>query len=67
MVERAGLGGQSDGVAFAIEGTTSNPKFVPDVAGIAGNVIGQALSNKSGAGTSNPLSSVTGLLGRKKK
>jgi AsmA protein len=67
VVERAGLGGQGGGVAFAIEGTTSDPKFVPDVAGIAGNAIAGALSGKAGANTSNPVSSVTGLLGRKKK
>jgi AsmA protein len=67
VVQKTGLGGQSGGVAFAIQGTTSDPKFVPDVAGITGNVIGQALSGKTGTSSSNPLSSVTGLLGKKKK
>jgi AsmA protein len=68
MVQMAGLGGQKGGVPFAIQGTTSDPKFVPDVAGIAGGVIGQALSGKTGAGTSSdPVSALTGLLGKKKK
>jgi AsmA protein len=67
MVQRAGFGGQSGGVPFAIAGTTSDPKFVPDVAGIAGNVIGQALSGKTGTSSSIPVSAVTDLLGKEKK
>ena len=67
VVQMAGLGGQKGGVPFAIQGTTSDPKFIPDVAGIAGNVIGQALSGKTGTGSSDPVSALTGLLGKKKK
>jgi AsmA protein len=67
VVQKAALAGQSGGIPFAIQGTTSDPKFVPDVGGIAGNVVGQALAGKAGVGASNPVSAVTGLLGKKKK
>jgi AsmA protein len=67
VMQKAALAGQSGGVPFAIQGTTSDPKFVPDVGGIAGNVVGQALSGKAGVGASNPVGAVTGLLGKKKK
>ena len=62
--QRAGLGG--GGVPFSIAGTTSNPSFVPDVAGMAGSAakgaLGHALSEKTG-GTTGALG---GLLGRRK-
>ena len=67
VIQKAALGGQSGGVPFAIEGTTSDPKFVPDVGGIAGNAIGQALTGKAGVNASNPVGAVAGLLGKKKK
>ena len=52
VVQRAGIGGKSRGVPFGIEGTTSDPKFVPDVKAIAG----KAISNKVGeTKLSNPF------------
>jgi len=52
VVQRAGIGGKSRGVPFGIEGTTSDPKFVPDVKAIAG----KAISNKVGeTKVSNPF------------
>jgi AsmA protein len=44
-------GGSGGGIPFKIEGTTSNPIFVPDVAGMAGNV------------TKNPQGAAQGVLG----
>lgn len=37
-------GGQQGEIPFRIQGTTANPVFVPDVAGIAGGLAGQANS-----------------------
>jgi AsmA protein len=38
----------SGGIAFKIEGTTSDPKFVPDVSGMAGNAARKAISGSMG-------------------
>ncbi|HYL46122.1 MAG TPA: AsmA family protein [Candidatus Limnocylindrales bacterium] len=67
-----GKGGSSGGIPFRIEGTTSNPIFVPDVAGMAkGMAQGEAagavenvLGGKSSGGAAGALG---GLLGGKKK
>jgi AsmA protein len=69
LTERAGLGGTSGGIPFSINGTTSNPSFVPEVAGVAGTVakgvIGNAVAGTTGA--TKPAAGVLGgLLGKKK-
>jgi AsmA protein len=58
----AGLGGGRHGVPFKIEGTTSDPKFVPDVGGMVSGVVGNAISTPS-----NAAGAIGGLLGKKKK
>ena len=47
-VERSGRreGSSGGGIPFAIEGTTADPKFVPDVKGVAGGAAKQAISGK---------------------
>ncbi|MGA7412198.1 MAG: hypothetical protein WBW33_17105, partial [Bryobacteraceae bacterium] len=60
VLQRAGGVGQGGGVAFSIEGTTSDPKFVPDVKAIAGNAAKQAIAGKV-SGTK-----ATGKLGRRR-
>ena len=68
VMQKAGLGEQSSGVPFAIEGTTADPKFVPDVKGMAGSAVQQAISGKVGGGkAANPTSSLGGVFGKKKK
>ncbi len=69
LTQMAGLGGQGGSVPFMIEGTTSDPKFVPDVKGIAGSAVEQAISGKLPGGTqgNNPASALGGLFGKKKK
>ena len=42
-VAEAGSG--KGGVPFAIEGTTSNPKFIPDVGGVVGGAVKGQLTN----------------------
>jgi len=60
-------------VPFAIQGTTSNPKFIPDTGAIAKSAItGAAQSQLSGLAGKNPAASqatsaLGGLLGGKKK
>jgi len=69
LTQMAGLGGQAGNVPFMIEGTTSDPKFVPDVKGIAGSAVEQAISGKlpGAAQGNNPASALGGLFGKKKK
>lgn len=59
--EKAGRGGDKGGVSFKIQGTTSNPTFVPDVGSMAGSAakgaIQKSVSEKTGLG---------GILGKKK-
>ena len=65
VLQQTGLGSHTGGgVPFMIEGTTSDPKFVPDVKGMAGSAVQQAISGKlGGVKATNPLG---GLLGKKK-
>jgi AsmA protein len=42
--------GQGNGVPFAIEGTTADPKFVPNVRAIAGNAAQQAITGRVAEG-----------------
>jgi AsmA protein len=67
LTQVAGIGGQGGSVPFMIEGTISDPKFVPDVKGMAGSAVQQAISGKLPGGQSNnPAGAVGGLLGKKK-
>lgn len=59
---------KGSGIPFMVQGTTSHPTFVPDVAGIAEGAIKGAIGQKvGGKDTSNPIGAVTGLFGKKKK
>jgi len=66
--ERAVWGGGSDrgGVPFKIEGTTSDPRFVPDVGGIAGNAARGAIQ-KSVSQTTGGKTGLGGVFGKKKQ
>jgi len=50
------------GIPFSIEGTTADPKFVPDVKGMAKGLVNGVLGGKSG-----PVEGLSGLFGKKKK
>jgi AsmA protein len=54
---------KADNIPFTIQGTTSDPKFAPDVKGLANGLLQNALGGKKGQ--KNPLSGVNGLLGKK--
>jgi AsmA protein len=73
-----GSGGGCKGgttVPFLIQGTTAEPRFVPDVGGLAAGMLksqlGCAVGSVSGSGAGqnapNPLGGLTGLFGTKKK
>jgi AsmA protein len=52
-------------VPFGVQGTTSDPKFTPDVKGIATGMLQNALSNKGTANQQNPINNVMGLFKKK--
>ncbi len=62
-------------VPFMIQGTTSNPKFVPDVGGVAAGMLKSQLGCAGGvvAGAAKPqkpveaMSGIKGIFGKKKK
>src|ERR1700751_2673697 len=64
--------GGSSGIPFRVTGTTSNPVFVPDVAGVAGGLaqggVGAALGGGKAAGgaAGSAAGALGGLLGKKK-
>ena len=59
LTELAGLGNKGAGIPFFIQGTTSDPKFVPDIKGMVGKQLGQTPSNL--------VNGITGLFGKKKQ
>lgn len=64
LTQMAGLGGQGTGaIPFTIQGTTSNPSFMPDIKGMAGS---QLKGFMQGGDKSNPLGGLTGMFGKKK-
>jgi AsmA protein len=48
-------------VPFAVEGTTSNPKFVPNVKGMAKGLLQNVIGGKGKTGQQNPLNGLKGL------
>ena len=64
---RAEVGGL--GIPFGITGTSSDPKFTPDVKGIATGLLGGFLSNTGNQGGANqqqnPVNQVMGLFKKK--
>jgi AsmA protein len=71
-----GGGGKSSGIPFFIQGTTSDPKFMPDVKGMVGGqlkgglggALGGLMGGKNSSGSSpSPADALGGLFGKKKK
>jgi AsmA protein len=56
---------KADNIPFLVEGTTAAPKFVPDVKGMAGGLLNDALSNKNGQ--NSPLNGLSGMFKKKPK
>ncbi len=57
---------QGGGIPFKIEGTTTNPVFIPDVAGMAGNMAKGGVAAPTNAANA-AAGVIGGLLGKKKK
>ncbi len=55
---------KADAIPFLIQGTTSDPKIVPDLKGMAGSVVNGALGGVK-KGAKNPLGGATSVLGKK--
>jgi len=71
LSQLAGLGGKSASIPFFIQGTTSDPKFVPDVQGMVKSQLSNQLQGNLPK-TNNPnanqaIDALTGLFGKKKK
>jgi AsmA protein len=56
----ANVGGM--GVPFEVEGTTSDPKFVPNVKGMAQGLLNGVTHGKNPVGQQNPLNGLKGLI-----
>ncbi|MGA9797798.1 MAG: AsmA family protein [Terriglobales bacterium] len=79
LTQLAGIGGggkSGGGIPFFIQGTTSDPKFVPDVKGMVnsqlkgglGGALGGLMGGKNSSGSSSsPADALGGLFGKKKK
>jgi AsmA protein len=65
VTQMAGLGSKGGSIPFFIQGTTSDPKFVPDVKGMAGGMLQGVLNNQQGQ--KNPASGIMGLFKKKPK
>jgi len=68
----ASVGGGKGGIPFAIEGTTSDPKFIPDVGGVAGSLATGAVKGAAsgavaapGAAAAAPTKAIGGLIDKK--
>jgi AsmA protein len=70
VTQMAGFGSKGGSIPFMITGTTSDPKFIPDVKGMAGGMLQQALKGTGtpgATGAQNPLSGLSGMFKKKKK
>jgi AsmA protein len=59
VTQMIGLGGKGGAIPFTIAGTTSDPKFVPDIKGLAGGLLGNL--GKGSAGGKNPVQGLMGI------
>ena len=67
LTQRAGFGGAGNSIPFSITGTTSNPKFVPNMTGVATSMATSAIENAVGGKAGGLSGALGGLLGGKKK
>src|SRR5438128_139155 len=73
LTQLAGMGGKGGSIPFFIQGTTSDPKFVPDMQGMVGSQLKGGLGGTLGGLTgknpsgNSPVDALGGLFGKKKK
>jgi AsmA protein len=63
MTQMAGMGSKNSGIPFMIQGTTSDPKFVPDVKGMLGSQLKSAIPTGNAG---DAVKGLSGLFGKKK-
>lgn len=63
LTQLVGMGSKGGGIPFFIQGTTSDPKFVPDVKGMFSSQFKSQGQNPA----SNIVQGISGLLGKKKQ
>ncbi|HZP18308.1 MAG TPA: hypothetical protein VFB00_10105, partial [Terriglobales bacterium] len=69
LSQMAGLSAKNASIPFFIQGTASDPKFVPDVKGMVGSQLGQRLGTQvpGGQNTQGVVDALSGLFGKKKQ
>jgi AsmA protein len=67
VTQMVGMSSKGAGIPFFIQGTTSDPKFVPDVQGMVGSQLKSRLGLDNSKGQTSPVNALTGLFGKKKK
>jgi AsmA protein len=73
LSKMAGMSGGGTSIPFFIQGTASDPKFVPDVKGMVSGQLGSQLSKRlgtnvpGGQNTQGVVDAIGGLFGKKKK
>ena len=68
LTQKVGFGDSgSSAIPFSIQGTTSNPKFVPDVSGVAKSVATNAVKGAIAGNATKGVSSTLGGFLHKKK
>jgi AsmA protein len=67
LTQVAAAGSGKGGIPFAIEGTTANPHFIPDMGGMVGGVAQNAMGVGKNVMKQNPTNALGGLLGSKKQ
>ena len=65
VTKMAAMGTGKSGIPFAVAGTTSNPKFIPDVTGMVGGALQGVLSGKTPI-KGVDMNALGGLFGKKK-
>lgn len=68
LSQLAGMSGKGASIPFFIQGTASDPKFVPDVKGMLGSQLSNRLGGQvpGGQNAQGVVNSITGLFGKKK-
>ena len=69
LSQMAGMSGKGASIPFFIQGTASNPKFVPDVKGMLGSQLSNRLGGQvpGGQNTQGVVDALSGMFGKKKK
>ena len=65
LTQLAGLGGKGGALPVLVQGTTSDPRFMPDTSALAGSALQRALGGKKPGQANNPANQLMNILGGK--